>query len=157
MQPPLLHLFSVTQDDLSSADSPDSDRNSDSDSDAGGVRRDGGSGERDPLDRRETLVCDRLQKVIQAMTVLVGARLERKSIEKLVSSASRVFKAITKVSSFRFLFCFVLFIVQLVCGERQSSTLRILGYLHVLFDCHYLGASRRLLPRVTGQTHIKIS
>lgn len=108
------------QDDLSSDDSLDSDRNSDSDSDAGGVRRDGRSGERDPLDRRETLVCDRLQKVIQAMTVLVGARLERKSIERLVSSASRVFKAITKVMSSFSAFFFSSCFNHYSCGERKS-------------------------------------
>lgn len=87
--------FIAFQDDLSS--SADSDRNSDSDSDTAGVRSDGGSGERDPLDRRETLVCNRLQVVMQAMTVLVGSRLEGRCIEKLVSSASRIFRAITKV------------------------------------------------------------
>lgn len=85
------------QGDLSSDGSADSDRCSDSDSDAAGVRSDGGSGERDPLDRRETLVCDRLQMVMHAMTALVGSRLEGRSIEKLVSSASRIFRAITKV------------------------------------------------------------
>lgn len=75
----------------------DRDCNSDSDSDAGGVRRDGASGERDPLDRRETLLCDRLQKLMKAMEMLVGSRLEYRSIEKLVSCASRIFRAITKV------------------------------------------------------------
>lgn len=87
------------QDDLNSDGAEDSDANSDSDSDAAGVRTDGGSGERDPLDRRETLVCDRLAIVMHIITVLVGSRLEGRSTEKLVSSASRVFRAIAKVSS----------------------------------------------------------
>lgn len=61
------------------------------------MRSDGSSGERDPLDRRETVVCDRLRVVMQTITVLAGTRLEGRSMEKLVSSASRVFRAITKV------------------------------------------------------------
>lgn len=77
------------------------DRTSDSDSDAAGVRSDGSSGERDPLDRRETVVCDRLRVVMQTISVLAGTRLEGRSMEKLVSSASRVFRTVTKV---RFMF-----------------------------------------------------
>lgn len=93
-----LLLFVGYQDGCSSEVSADSDRNSESDSDMGGVRSDGGFGERDPLDRRETLMCDRLQKVMQAMAVLIGCRLEYRCIEKLVSCASRVFRTVTKVS-----------------------------------------------------------
>lgn len=87
----------ATQGGISSDGSLGMDRTSDSDSDAGGVRSDGGSGERDPLDRRETVVCDRLRVVMQSITVLAGTRLEGRPMEKLVSSASRVFRAITKV------------------------------------------------------------
>lgn len=84
---------------MSSSDESCADfgRNSDSDSDAAGIRTDGGVGERDPLDRRETLVCDRLRIVMNALTVLLQSRMEGRFMEKLVSSATRVFRAITKV------------------------------------------------------------
>jgi len=86
------------QGDVSSDDSgADLGRNSDSDEDAAGIRSDGGIGERDPLDRRETLVCDRLRVVMNALTVLLQANMEGRFMEKLVSSATRVFRAITKV------------------------------------------------------------
>lgn len=105
-----------TQDGLSS-DGFDSGKNSDSDSDAAGVRSDGGSGERDPLDRRETLVCDRLEMVMLAMTVLLGSRLDRRPTEKLVSTASRVFRAITKV----FYFFAVQFFVTVLKAEASPG------------------------------------
>lgn len=87
------------QDDLSSDGScADLGRNSDSDDDAAGIRSDGGVGERDPLDRRETLVCDRLRIVMNALTVLLRSEMGNpRFMEKLVSSATRVFRAITKV------------------------------------------------------------
>eukprot|EP00752_Nemacystus_decipiens_P005128 g4653.t1 len=89
-------------DDLSSDGScADLDRNSDSDEDAAGIRSDGGVGERDPLDRRETLVCDRLRIVMNALTVLLKSKMNHRFMEKLVSSATRVFRAITKVLKVR--------------------------------------------------------
>lgn len=99
----------ATQDGFSSDGSLGMDRTSDSDSDAAGVRSDGSSGERDPLDRRETVLCDRLRVVMQSITVLAGTRLEGRPMEKLVSSASRVFRTITKVSFyFLSLQCYIL-------------------------------------------------
>lgn len=93
------------QDDLTSDDDVgggggDFGRNSDSDEDAAGIRTDGGVGERDPLDRRETLVCDRLRVVMDALTALVRSKMVGRSMEKLVSSATRVFRVITKVGGF---------------------------------------------------------
>lgn len=106
-------FFFGLQNDLSSDGSVDDGRNSDSDSDAGGVRRDGGSGERDPLDRRETLACDRMQGVMTAMEALVGSRLEYRSVEKLLSCASRMYRAITKVCTEKFSFFFLFFLEKL--------------------------------------------
>ena len=103
------------QDELSSDEPGNSDRNVDSDCDAAGLRSDGGSGERDPLDRRETLVCDRLQGVMRAMETLVESRLEGRSTEKLVSSASRVFRVITKVISSVVFRLFRLFCTEAKC------------------------------------------
>lgn len=96
---PSFFYVSLLQGGLSSSDESCDNfgRNSDSDSDAGGIRTDGGIGERDPLDRRETLVCDRLRIVTNALTVLVQSRMAGRFLEKLVSSATRVFRAITKV------------------------------------------------------------
>eukprot|EP00903_Cladosiphon_okamuranus_P008699 g8335.t1 len=92
----------VSEDDLSSDDScADLDRNSDSDEDAAGIRSDGGVGERDPLDRRETLVCDRLRIVMNTLTVLLHSDVKGRFREKLVSTATRVFRAITKVLKVR--------------------------------------------------------
>ncbi|CAM9831866.1 unnamed protein product, partial [Ectocarpus sp. 8 AP-2014] len=90
-------------DDLSSDDGSCADfgRNSDSDEDAAGIRSDGGVGERDPLDRRETLVCDRLRVVMNALTVLLASKMPGRSVEKLVSSATRVFRTMTKVLKVR--------------------------------------------------------
>lgn len=90
---------SSLQDDLSSDDGSCADfgRNSDSDEDAAGIRSDGGVGERDPLDRRETLLCDRLRVVMNGLTVLLASKMPGRSVEKLVSSATRVFRTITKV------------------------------------------------------------
>lgn len=99
-EPALLTAFYATQGELSSDDPSNSDRNSDSDNEAAGLRSDGSSGERDPLDRRETLVCNRLEAVMRAMAVLVESRLEGRSTEKLVSSASRLFRIMTKVRVF---------------------------------------------------------
>ncbi|CAM9185939.1 unnamed protein product, partial [Ectocarpus sp. 6 AP-2014] len=89
--------------DLSSDDGSCADfgRNSDSDEDAAGIRSDGGVGERDPLDRRETLVCDRLRVVMNALTVLLASKMPGRSVEKLVSSATRVFRTMTKVLKVR--------------------------------------------------------
>ncbi|CAB1119943.1 unnamed protein product [Ectocarpus sp. CCAP 1310/34] len=90
-------------DDLNSDDGSCADfgRNSDSDEDAAGIRSDGGVGERDPLDRRETLVCDRLRVVMNALTVLLASKMPGRSVEKLVSSATRVFRTMTKVLKVR--------------------------------------------------------
>ncbi|CAM9336242.1 unnamed protein product, partial [Ectocarpus sp. 12 AP-2014] len=93
----------VSEDDLNSDDGSCADfgRNSDSDEDAAGIRSDGGVGERDPLDRRETLVCDRLRVVMSALTVLLASKMPGRSVEKLVSSATRVFRIMTKVLKVR--------------------------------------------------------
>lgn len=42
-------------------------------------------------------MCDRLRVVMNALTVLLASKMEGRSVEKLVSSATRVFRTITKV------------------------------------------------------------
>ncbi|CAM9603113.1 unnamed protein product, partial [Discosporangium mesarthrocarpum] len=56
---------------------------------------------RDPLERREGLLCDRILRVMQAALPLVRCRLEGRAVERVVAWASRAFRAITKVLQIR--------------------------------------------------------
>lgn len=66
-------------------------------------------------------MCDRLRIVMNALTVLMQSNMAARFMEKLVSSATRVFRAITKVGGggvgvcvrlFRLLRCIVLLLAK---------------------------------------------